>query len=428
MLKKKLEDLESSGKKISIGIIGVGRMGKSLTIGSTQMKGAKIVGLADVVLDRAISTFKSIGYKDENISLVNMVEKGEEALKDNKVLVTENAFLLPEIKGIDVIIDATGKPEVGAKVALRSILNKTHIVMLTDEADAVVGPYLKVLADRAGVVYSGAAGDEPGAIMELYNFANTLGFDIIAVGKGKNNPLNREATPQSLKIEAKTKGLNPRIYTSFVDGSNTMLEMTLVANATSLSIDKRGMHGPKIASIKELPRIFNLKSKGGILNKEGIVDFVVGGGIAPGVFLIMGTHNDIIRKDLEYLGLGKGPNYYLYRPYHIPMIEPLLSSAKAVLFHEASIAPIAANADTITIAKRDLVKGEVIDGIGGSMVYGLIEKMGVAREDNLVPISLTENAKVKRDVKKGIALTYEDIELIDNELLQLRKLQDSHFT
>lgn len=424
MLYKNLEDLAAAGKNVQIGIVGAGKMGNGLLAASSFVKGVKVVAMADVVPEKAISGLRSIGCPEEKISFVNDAEKGESAIGNEKVIVAENGDLLTEIKGIDVIIDATGKPDIGAKIALKSIINKKNIILLTDEADACVGPILNLLAKQSGIVYSGASGDEPGAIMELYDFARSLGFEIVAAGKGKNNPLNREATPIALDAEAKRKELSPRIYTSFVDGTNTMLEMTVVSNATGLIPDIRGMHGPTVNSVRELSHIFADRTGGGVLKQSGVVDFAIGGGVAPGVFLVVKTNNENVKKDLAYLGLGGGPTYTLHRPYHIPTMEPLLSAAKAVLYKDSSIAPIGHFSDTIAIAKRDIDKGEIIDGIGGSMIYGLIERTEIARKGNFVPISLLNEAVSKREIKKGKVLGYEDLSLKENEMLDLRKLQD----
>ena len=424
-LAKQLEELSDSSKTVSVAIVGVGRMGRSIAIGSEKVDGVNVTAVADVRLDRARETFSERGHDLESVVTASTVDEADRALGNGEFVVTEDALILPKADEIDVVIAATGVPEIGAKVATRAILNGTHVVMLTDETDAVVGPYLSVMAAQSGVVYSGAAGDEPGAIMEVYDFADSLGFDIVAAGKGKNNPLDREATPEELEAEAKEKDLNPEIYTAFVDGTNSMLEMTMVANATGLTVDTRGMHGPEVSDVEELAAVFD--SDTGLLEQDGVVDFALGGGVAPGVFLVVTTDNEIIREDLDYLKMGDGPNYVLHRTYHIPTIEPLLTAARAEIYGDASLVPQEPVVDTITIAKRDLSPGETVDGIGGSTVYGLTEDADVAKEQDFVPISVIEGATVVNEVAKGEEITYDDVKLPESELLYLRKLQDSYF-
>ena len=418
-----LAALEASSETISVAIIGAGRMGRSIAIGSEQVDGIDVRVIADIQLEQATDTFDSMGRGD-GVTVVESVPDGEAALADGDRVVTRAALDPPRMDGVDVVVAATGLPEIGAQVATRSIFNGKHVVMLTDETDAVVGPYLSEMASQAGVVYSGAAGDEPGTIMELYDFADSLGFDVVAAGKGKNNSLDREATPESLESEAREKNLNPEIYTAFVDGTNSMLEMTMVANATGLRVDRRGMHGPEVENVAALADVF---SSEGVLSRDGVVDFALGGDVAPGVFLVVTTENATIREDLDYLKMGSGPNYVLHRSYHLPTIEPLLTAARAVLLGDAYLVSKEPVVDTIAVAKGDLSPGDEIDGIGGHTVYGLAENAALVETESLVPISLIEGATVESAVEAGEPIRYKDVELVDSELLHLRKLQDSYF-
>jgi predicted homoserine dehydrogenase-like protein len=402
-------------------------MGRSLIVGSEVMDGVDVVAVADVRLDRAREAFRSIGHGEDAVGTVSTADEGDEVLADGRCVVTDDALVPPKLSSVDAVIGATGVPEIGAKVAVRAILNDTHVVMLTDETDAVVGPYLSALAAETGVVYSAAAGDEPGAILELYDFARSLGFEVVAAGKGKNNPLDRTATPSDLASDAEAKDLNPEIYTAFVDGTNTMLEMTMVANATGLGVDRRGMHGPEVSGVHDLPTTFDRSEAGGLLSRTGVVEYVLGGDVAPGVFVVVTTDNETIEKDMAYLSLGEGPNYVLHRTYHIPTSEPLLTAARAHLYGDANLIPQAPVVDTVTVAKRTLTPGDDIDGIGGHSVYGTVESAEVAREEDLVPISLVEGATVTSAIDRGQPLRYNDVELRDSDLFHLRMLQDSYF-
>ena len=325
---------------------------------------------------------------------------------------------------LDVVIDATGSPEAGAFIASNAISKKKHVVTLNVEADATIGPILKKMADDAGVVYTVSAGDEPAAIKELYSFADTLGLEVIAAGKGKNNPLDRYANPTILKDYAESKGSSPTMMTSFVDGTKSMIEMACVSNSTGLKPDCRGMHGPK-ADIKDLLNVFRLKNDGGILSRKGVVDFAIGD-LAPGVFLVYTTANKMIKADLKYLMLGEGPYYLLYRPYHLTSIETPLSIALAYFYGEPTIAPdFGMISEVITMAKRDLKTGEVIDGIGKYTVYGLIEEYQRAKDENLLPIGISQGCILKKDIEKDQPIKYNDVKLVENsQVLKLRRSQD----
>jgi predicted homoserine dehydrogenase-like protein len=290
-----------------------------------------------------------------------------------------------------------------------------------------VGPLLARLARTAGVIYTIGAGDEPGAIKELYDFATSLAFKVVAAGKGKNNPLDREATPESLKKIALSRDMNPKMLTEFVDGSKTMIEMAALANATGLVPDIRGMHGPQ-CSIKELSSVFALRDKGGILSQDGVIDYALGD-IAPGVFVVISTDNPHLKKDLDYLMMGSGPNYLLYRPYHLANIEVPISIARAILYREPTLkAEESLIAEVITMAKKNLRVGEELDGIGGYTVYGSIEKAGIAKKEKLLPLGLVQGAIMRDNISQGEYITYGNVELDSSSfLLNLRKIQDEFF-
>jgi predicted homoserine dehydrogenase-like protein len=182
-----------------------------------------------------------------------------------------------------------------------------------------------------------------------------------------------------------------------------------------------------VESIEELPDVFSLESNSGILTQKGVVDFVLGGGVAPGVFVVVTTDSETIQEDLEYLSVGTGPNYVLHRSYHLPTIEPLLTAARVCLYGDAYLVPKEPVVDTVSVAKRDLSPGEEIDGIGGSTVYGVAESADIVVGEDQVPISLIEGATVTTKIEAGESIRYEDVELRESELLSIRRLQDSYF-
>lgn len=423
-MNKKLKELLAKGQKIRVAIIGAGKMGKGLINQMSRIEGMVPALVVNRRVEKAIEALLSSGVPKSQIIETNSLKEANYYLEKGKFVVSECKELATKANIIDAVVDATGVPEVGANVALDAIDNRKHIIMLNVEADAVVGPILYKKAQEAGVVYTGTAGDEPGATMELYNFAKALGFDVLVIGKGKNNPLNTEATPDTVYLDAAKKELNPRMLAGFVDGTNTMIELTSLANATGFIPDIRGCHGVE-SNIENLTKILSLKEEGGVLNRYGVVDFVRG--IAPGVFAIITTKLEEVHKQMEYLNMGKGPNYVLYRPYHLTSLETPITIFEACYYKEATIAPTEGQvADTIAVAKRDLKAGERLDFIGGYTVYGVIERHEIAMEERLVPIGLIDkNTRVKKDIKKGEFISYDMVELNKaNTIYKLRKLQD----
>ncbi|MEA3432626.1 MAG: hypothetical protein U9R01_08195, partial [candidate division WOR-3 bacterium] len=219
---KSLQDLEKKGESIKVGLVGAGQMGSGMVSVAAQMPGLKVVAIADLKVERGIKAYQEAGIDRNQIVKVKDFAEAEQTIINKKVVVTKQANVISRTPSIQAVVEATGLPSVGVETALNCIMNKKHIIMLNVETDVVVGWILKRLADNAGVVYTVSDGDEPGVIKGLYNFASSLGFTVVTAGKGKNNPINYYVTPDDCKKEAKDKDMNPKMLTSFVDGSKTM--------------------------------------------------------------------------------------------------------------------------------------------------------------------------------------------------------------
>ena len=447
--RSKLMVLQEKGIKIQVGIVGLGQMGSGLLANISNIPGMQVAAVAVKEIRAALDFVLETGYKEKDIVILDcdgfseslnlkteivdlrkaksnaekMIIINKIELKD-KLIITNDASIIPVLDKINVVVDATGKPDVGAFISFNSILNKKHVVTLNVEGDITIGPILRKLAMSAGVVYTVSAGDEPAAAKELFDFATSLNLKVVSAGKGKNNELDKHSNPEIVKEFALSKGSNPYMMTSFIDGTKSMIEMACLSNATGLIPDLRGMHGPK-ANIKDLVNILVPKKDGGILSKSGVVEFVIGD-LAPGVFLVYTTDSKIVRRDLEYLKNGSGPYFLLYRPYHLASIETPLSVAQAFLYNEATIEPgFGFVSEVMTVAKKDLNPGDILDGIGGFTSYGLIELHDVIKKDNFLPIGVSEGCVVKKKISKDEPITYDDVELNENSILfNLRKIQD----
>ena len=426
-MNKRLLELETQGRPILTSIIGIGQMGRGLVSQMSLMKGMKPALIADRNLHKAEKAFADANISKDMYIIAATVEEAEKAIDEGKYVITTDVSLATRAAQIQAVIDCTGMPDIGARIALDAIENKKHIIMLNVETDIVIGHLLKKKADEAGVVYTGSAGDEPGAVMELYDFATALGFEVMAFGKGKNNKLNFNANPDTAREEAERKSMSPRMLASFQDGTKTMVEMTAMCNATGFLPDVTGGHGPS-ATVDQLPKVFSLKSEGGILNSYKTVDFV--NGVAPGVYVIVSSPLPDVNHEMQYLSMGDGPNYVLYRPYHLTSLETPLSVAMAVLDHQYTIVPEGKPmAETVTVAKIDLKAGQHLDGMGGYTVYGTIQTAKEAQENNSLPLGLVNDRTVlTADVKKGEIITYDRVKLDETSLVyQLRKEQEAMF-
>jgi len=412
-LREKLEALDREGTQIRVGIVGLGQMGRGFIAQVERIPGMEVVAAADLDLERALEVFRSVGQEPVEGA------RGRPGYPS----VTDDALEVARSESVDVVVEATGIPEVGSRVAFETIENGKHVVMLNVEADVTIGPILGRIAKSAGVVYTGSAGDEPGAILELYDFARSLGFEVLVAGKGKNNPLDFSATPETLAKEAATKNMNPEMLASFVDGTKTMVEMAAVANATGFVPDVPGMHGPEETVPERLAELFRLKEEGGMLSSYDTVEYVRG--VAPGVFIIVRSEEGSIRETMKYLGRGEGPNHVFYRPYHLTSLETPMSVARAAIYGEPTIVSREVPAaEVVAVAKRDLEAGEKLRGIGATDYYGCV--YAAKEAGGMLPLGLAAGARTTRSVKRGNVILRSDAELVEKSfVVSLRRLQEA---
>lgn len=417
--------LEEQGKPIRMAVIGAGQMGRGMVSQVVLMKGMIPSIVADIQLDNARNALLHAGIPEEEIKIATTGAQASDYIKAGKYVITEDADVAVAADGIPCIVDATGVTEIGARLAVNSIKAHKHIVMLNVEADVVIGPLLYKMAKEEGVIYSGSAGDEPGAVMELYDFATALGFDVLVVGKGKNNKVNLACNPDLAAEEAARKVMSPKMLTAFKDGTKTMVEMTAMSNATGFLPAVTNGTGYE-STVKKLDQVYRLKSEGGILDHYQAVDYI--NGVAPGVYAIITSKLPEVRHELTYLQVGPGPNYTLFRPYHLTSLETPMSVARIVQFGIPSIVPKlgAPYSETTTIAKKDMKAGEMLDGIGGYTVYGGFYSFKDAQAKNALPLGLVnKKTKLKADVKAGELITYDMVDLDeDSYILKLRREQD----
>ena len=424
-LAKDLARRAEQGRPVRIGVIGSGEMGTDLVTQGMLMPGVEVCAISTRRPHTAREAVR-IAYGDETRAFeAQTASKVTEAIEAKKIAVTSNELLVTNPL-IDVVIDATGKPGVAADFDLMAMEHGKHLVMMNVEADVTIGAYLKHEADRLGVVYSIGAGDEPSSCMELIEFATALGYTIVSAGKGKNNPLNHDAVPDDYREEAIRRNMNPRMLVEFVDGSKTMVEMCAIANATGLVPDKAGMHGPK-ADRDDLAKVLIPREDGGILGRKGVVDYTIGKGVAPGVFVIVeATHPRIIER-MDDLHIGKGPYYSFFRPYHLTSLEVPLTAARIMLYGRPDMVPLPRPvAEVCAVAKRDLAAGETFDAIGETCYRSWTMTVTEARANGAVPVGLLEGGKVLKPVRKGELLTASNAAPdASTNLFRLRGLQDA---
>ncbi|PAP95807.1 NAD(P)H-dependent oxidoreductase [Mesorhizobium wenxiniae] len=419
-----LQRAEKQGP-ITIGLAGAGQMGTDIVVQVALMPGMRIGAISEVRPQAAIDAALLAGHDRSDIVQAPNAAAIDRAIEAGKIAVTEDLHALASAGRIDVIIDATGNPNIGTLFALEVMKNGKHIVMLNVEADITIGRFLKEEARKASVVYTGAAGDEPACTLEIIGFAKSLGFNIIAAGKGKNNPLKIDAMPADYEKEAAERNMNARMLVEFVDGSKTAIEMVAIANATGLVPDVPGMHGPT-ATLEELASVLCPREDGGVLHRKGVVDYSIGKGVAPGVFCIIETRHPRVLERMIDLKVGKGPYFTIFRPYHLTSLEVPLSAARAVVYKRADMEPLDHPvAEAVAVAKSDLGIGQSLGMIGENDYRGFAMTWEDARARGALPLGLAERAKVVKPVKTGDFLTYENCVPDDSMVItQIRRRLD----
>ena len=425
-LAKDLETRAETGKPIRIGLIGCGEMGTDVIARVAHMKGIEVAAVSERSPGRAGKALEIAFGSDEMGSTVGNESTMTKAIEFGKIAIAENNLLITENPLIDVVIDATGIPSAGAEIGLHAMEHGKHLTMMNVEADVCIGPYLKSEAERLGVVYSLGAGDEPSSCMELIEFVSAMGHEIVCAGKGKNNPLNFDAVPDDYQEEAERRNMNVRMLVEFVEGSKTMVEMCAIANATGLVPDKAGMHGPA-ASIDELSSTLIPVEHGGVLSKKGCVDYSVGKGVAPGVFVIADMSHARITERMEDLKMGKGPFFTFHRPFHLTSLEVPLTCARAVLYGKADMVPMSKPvAEVCALAKKDLQPGDTLDQIGEYTYRAWVMAKEEAEAAAAIPCGLLESATVTSPIAKGDLITYQNSKVADgSKIAELRAKQDA---
>ena len=439
-----LAERERRGRPVRAAVIGAGKFGGGLIVQLAQSPGMETAIVADVDPERARQVLAACGQQDRGVA-ADSESAVADAVRSGRCAVTGDPLLAAGCAEVDVVVEATGVPEAGARHALAAIEAGRHVVMVNVEADVTVGALLRRRADAAGVVYTLVDGDQPGCIMEMVEWARTLGFEIVAAGRGTVRYADDGAgTPDSVQdrygfdddlMERRT--INTRMFNSFRDGTKAQVEMTALANMTGLPPDVRGMHEPSV-NVEEIPRRLSLREEGGLLGRSGVVELansVAADGrtmlpdpLGTGVFCVIRAEHPFIREDLAgyhcHAG-GDGRNFLLWRAYHLVAVEAPLSIARAALYQRPTGAPRQRPvADTVTVAKRDLRAGEVLDGGGGYTVNGVIETAAAARAEGLLPLGLSSGARLKSAVAAGEVVRYADVALEEGFLAALRREQD----
>jgi len=444
LLLERLEARAAADCPVLVGLAGAGRFGTSVAAQIAQIDGLRLSAVADPNAGNGVAALQAAGWADGQWRRCDGAGEAREAVAAGAAVVAPVAEVL-ESAPIEVLVEATGIPDVAARNAWNALRQGRHVVMVTVEADVSCGWALAREARRQGVVYSLAAGDQPVAIMELYDWARALGLEIVAVGRGtRRYPADRHGDPERALARlgydteaAERLRLNAQMYNSFRDGSKAQIEMCAVSNMTGLPPDRRGMHEPA-AGLDDLPDLFVPREAGGLLEGTGVVDLANGVGpdgesalpenIADGVWAVVTSADGHIREDMRIHGTrvsSDGERMALFREYHLCGIETPLSIAQAALLGASSGMPQETpTSEVLAYAKRDLRPGDRLDGSGGRLVYGLIDRAETLAADGVLPLGLAYGATVRESVAADQPIPARSVEVNETSFVARLREED----
>ena len=439
LLQKRLAD----DRPVTVGLIGAGKFGSMFLAQARHTPGLHVLAVADLDPQRARGAFAATGWPAGSAAAGSF----EAARREGTTHITEDSAALIATEGLEVVIDATGSPAAGIAHARACVREGKHLVMVNVEADALAGPLLAEEARQAGLVYSLAYGDQPALICEMVDWARSCGLPVVAAGKGtKYLPAYHDATPETVwghygitPERAAAGGMNPQMFNSFLDGTKSAIEMAAVANATGLTPGPSGLAFPP-AGVDHLPALLRPKGEGGCLHHKGQVEVVsclerdgrpVERDLRWGVYVVFEAPSDYTARCFSEYGLvtdESGRYSAMYKPFHLIGLELGVSVLSAALRGEPTGSATGFRGDVAAVAKRDLAKGESLDGEGGTTVWGRLLPAADSLARGALPIGLAHDLKLTSAVGYGEVVTWADVAFDEADgALKVRREMERRF-
>ena len=459
MIYHHLFDRVKEKRIVRAGLIGSGQYGTAVITQARYIPLLKIPIIADVDSQAARLAYHHAGITDDDIALCDSRADTMHAMESGKFVVVEDPMLLMDIP-IDVIVESTGVPEAGARHAYEAIQHGKHVAMINKETDAVIGPILKHLADKAGVVYTPVDGDQHGLLIGLVLWARSLGLEVLSGGKARNAECIYDPEARTVSSGRSTVGITDakawaldripdgeasryiparrEILASLPKTANSDLgEMTIAANAIGLVPDTPELHLP-VARISEIPEVLCPVEEGGILQTKGTIEIVTclrqtdDAGLGGGVFIVVSCENDYSRMILTTKGLipnSRGSAAVIYRPYHLCGVETPISILSAALLNvPTGAATVQPHVDLVAKSNRELKAGTILGGDHSPDIDASILPASSIAAGNPLPLHLLEGNRLSRDVAAETVITEEMVQTPSDSLLwSLRQQQDAHF-
>ena len=264
-----LQARAEEGRPVRVGVIGAGKFSSMFLSQARLTPGLHVVGIAELDPEKAKQACLRTGWAPEALAFGTSTASIEDGAKQGKTVITGDARQLIESR-LDVIMEITGVPEAGAQHAWQALESGKHVVMVNVEADALLGPVLARKAEKAGLVYSMAYGDQPALIAEQIDWARAVGLEVVCAGKGtRYQPEYHYSTPDTVwghygfsEERVASGDYNAKMFNSFLDGTKSAIEMCAVANGNGLVPQRCGLQFPPVG-VDELPQILKPREAGG---------------------------------------------------------------------------------------------------------------------------------------------------------------------
>ncbi len=422
---EKLKARAAENRPVRVAIIGAGKFGSMYLSQVPRTPGIHLVAVVDLSPSRAKESLTRVGWEESRFSATSL----QDAAKSGATFVTDDAEKTISSDYVDIVIDSTGSPAAGIRHALLCIEHRKHIIMVNVEADVLAGPLLARKAAEAGVIYSMASGDQPALIAEMVDWSQTIGLDVVCAGKGtKYLPIYHQSTPDTVwghygfsNEQVAGGDFNPQMFNSFLDGTKSALEMAAVANGCGLNPPTDGLMFPP-CGVDDLPHILRPISDGGILPQKGTVEVVssveldgrpVFRDLRWGVYVVFEAPSKYVMDCFSQYGLktdSTGKYAAMYKPYHLIGLELGISVASIAVRGEATGATGEWRGDVAATAKRNLKKGEKLDGEGGCTVYGKLMRTADSLKLGALPIGLAHNMVLNKDIPAGKPVCWSDVD------------------
>ena len=431
-LEKKINELIDNKKTVNITLIGAGKFGSMFLSQAPHTKGLNVFTICDLNIDKAKKACREVGWSEDQINNVIFTEDFEKAINNDEV---------------DVVVEATGHPSSGIKHARTCFKYGKHVIMVNVEADVLAGPSLSAEANSAEVVFSMAYGDQPSLTLEIIEWARASGFKVTAAGKGtKYMPEYHYSTPKTVwdhygltSDEAEKAGMNSKMFNSFLDGTKSSLEMSAIANASGLNVPNNGLLFPP-CGMDDLASLLKEKNKGGILEKNEQVEVVsslerdgrpVFKDLRWGVYAVLQAPNEYAASCFKQYGMNtdqSGEFSAMYKPFHLIGMELNTSIFSAALLKLPTGQTKYFKGDVVSVSKRNLKKGEKLDGEGGFTVWGKLIPASTSLNLQALPIGLANDMYLKNDINKDKIITWNDVEFDSNdEIISYRHKMEIKF-